>query len=326
MADIIVIDQDLCLNFNYKKMTCQLCRSACPGGCINEELQIDSNCNGCGLCIAACPAEAVAGLGYTNRSIQAWREGDLPVAIVCRKNESTSPWPCLGFLNSSLLLWAGSGNRSVVVDTTSCEGCKGGVLSHLQAAIDEANHIRRSLGSSEIRQGKTAAEGQDKSITRRAFFGQLFGAAVDTVREVARPSDDKPERLERHQFITAIKPALAEVALLKPTAAFSGLTISAACEACGICAKFCTTKAITIRDRMDEIDIFHDPLKCTGCNVCASHCPAQAITVGQAEKLASHTVITARLPRCARCDSLYQPVNHATVCLECMLKSRPGVM
>lgn len=326
MAELTVIDKDLCLNHNYKKMHCQICRSVCPGGCINEELQVDDNCNQCGLCIAVCPAEAVAGQGYKNSSMKVWTEEPAPVAIRCRKNDSTSIWPCLGFLDSRLLLWAGSSNRSVIVDTTNCAGCKAGVLAHLETVIAEANHIRQTLGQGEIIQGKAPAVRQDKSISRRAFFGQLFGAAVDTVREVASPSDDKPERLRRQDLIATLAPSLAEAALTKPTTAFFGLKVSSACQACGVCAKFCPSKAITIDDRMNEIDIFHEPLQCTGCAVCAGHCPAQAIAVGQADRLVRHKVITASLPKCAKCGSLYQPVNQATVCLECMLKGRTSIM
>ena len=321
-----MVDQELCLNFNYKKMQCCKCQESCHAGCIDDNLQIKSaDCNQCGLCLTACPTGAVAVAGYTNKELAELRGQAPQIGIVCRKNNSDSPWPCLGFVDGQLLLGLIAEDKEVVIDTTSCEGCKPDVAVYLKMVVDQTNEILRAARRNSVRQEKVSVKIQEKGISRRAFFGQLLGAAVETVREVARPSDSSPERLERSALRDKVKNVFAETNLHQPVAVFTGLSISSQCQGCGICTKFCAPKAITSIDRGTEIDLFHEPLGCTGCGVCAAHCPVQAISLGTADVLVRHKVITAQLPRCSNCGALYQPVNNAVVCLECMLKHNHAV-
>lgn len=327
MAELVVIDQELCLNFNYKKMQCRKCQESCHAGCIDENLQIKgTSCNQCGLCLAACPTEAVAVAGYTRKALTEL-SGQVPqIGIVCRKNNSDSSWPCLGFVDGQLLLGLIADGKEVVIDTTSCEGCKPDVAIYLKMVVDQTNEILRAAQKNSVRQEKVPVKIQEKGISRRAFFGQLLGAAVETVREVARPSDSSPERLERSALRDKVKNVFAETNLHQPSAVFTGLRINSQCQGCGICTKFCAPKAITNVDRLTEIDLVHEPLRCTGCGVCAVHCPVQAISLGSADVLVRHKVVTAQLPRCASCGELYQPVNNAVVCLECMLKNHHAIL
>ena len=327
MAELVVIDQELCLNFNFKKMQCRKCQESCHAGCIDENLQIKStDCNQCGLCLTACPTEAVAIAGYTSKALTDLR-GQVPqIGIVCRKNNSDSSWPCLGFVDGQLLLGLVAEGKEVVIDTTSCEGCKPDVAVYLKMIVDQTNGILRAAQKNSVRQEKVPVKIQEKGISRRAFFGQLLGAAVETVREVARPSDSRPERLERSALRDKVKNVFSETNLHQPTAVFTGLSISSRCQGCGICTKFCAPKAITSIDRVAEIDLFHEPLGCTGCGVCVAHCPVQAINLRSADVLVRHKVITAQLPRCSHCGELYQPVNNAVVCLECMLKNNHAIL
>lgn len=322
MSGTALINPDLCLNFNYKKMKCQKCRQYCPEHCIAEDGSIRDNCTQCGLCLAVCPAEAVAVKGFATRELTVLTEGSFTVGLVCQRQNSQSSWPCLGFLEPALLAALAIPNRQVVINTSGCQGCKTGVASHLAQVIEQANNLAHHYGLPVIQQGSVVMHQPEKNISRRAFFGQLFGAAVETVREVARPSESIPERLEKQVWVKKAWNTMPDSTFFEG-AGFFGMKISENCQACGMCAKFCLTKAISINDRMDEMDIFHESLSCTGCEVCAAHCPVQAISIqSSAPRLNRNKVITARLPRCQSCNALYQPVNKSPVCLECMLKNR----
>ena len=328
MADNIVIDQELCLNFNYKKMQCRKCQDVCPLRCISQELKVNNEiCNQCGLCIASCPAEAVAGISYTNQALQELTLGSSPIALVCKRRNSEAPWACLGFLDTSLLLTLGYSGKQITIDNTACSDCKPGVATYLGSIIEQVNELLAHYGKSLVEQGEVVLRPQMKVVSRRDFFGQLFGAAIETVREVAKPSDTVAEKLERRKFTDHALSALPASASMQTATIFPGIAIDDNCQACGMCAKFCARKAISLVDRTDELDIFHNPLRCTGCQVCAVHCPSQAIKAGViANQLANHKAITAYLPRCSSCNELYQPVNNQPMCLECMLKNRQQVM
>lgn len=53
-------------------------------------------------------------------------------------------------------------------------------------------------------------------------------------------------------------------------------TVSADCIGCGLCAKLCPTRAITLRDGRP---VWED--NCTHCMACITHCPAEAIEYGR---------------------------------------------
>ncbi len=48
------------------------------------------------------------------------------------------------------------------------------------------------------------------------------------------------------------------------------------CKGCGLCAKFCPMKAITMKDKKAEVDY----TRCIGCGVCAVKCGDSAVTLG----------------------------------------------
>lgn len=326
MSVTALINQDLCLNFNYKKMKCQKCRQRCPKNCIDADGSISENCIQCGLCLAVCPTEAVAVKGFITQELLALTTtaGNATIGLVCKVQNGQSPWPCLGFLEPALLTALAIPSRQVVIQTSGCRECQADVSSHLTHIIKQANNLLQQYSLPLIQQGRVVLPQPDKSISRRAFFGQLFGAAVETVREVARPSESKPERLEKQPWVRKAWSGMPD-SLLTAIAGegFFTMKISDSCQACGMCAKFCSAKAISINDKMDEMDIFHESLNCIGCEVCVAHCPIQAITICPSAPLSGRRkVITARLPRCQSCNALYQPVNNSPVCLECMLKNR----
>lgn len=324
MGEAIYIDQNICLNGRYKAMHCQRCRDQCPVGCIDETWQVQANlCNHCGLCVAACPVDAVAALSYSDRELE-HRAAEIPSLFACKKQDRESSWPCLGFLESRLLFALAYKGSTLIVDDRACRQCNPAVYTELTNAIINANRMLTFCNKSVIQSGDKAAQikVRGKTISRRGFFSEMLGAALETIREVTFPTGDTIERLERQKWIAICLSALPPVRLPENIQVFFNIFISDACQACGICAKFCSSKAITVVDLTSELEIYHQPVQCTGCNVCVIHCPVQAIAIGAANQLGKHKIIQAKLPRCSSCDQLFQPVDNQRICLECMLKNR----
>lgn len=320
----VAVDRTLCLNENYKRAACRRCAEACPAGCFDAGLAVDAaRCTDCGLCLAACPADAVTGEGFPRAPLDsAFADPAAPLALACRRRRDDSPWPCLGFLDGRLLLAlvlsGEAGARRVAVDDSACAACRPEVAACLAATLAEADRLLLSAGKPPLARGEGARE---KPISRRAFFAALMGAAVDTVREVAAAGTAGAERLPRQEwFVRYAGPA--DFAGETPSPFFTALAIGDACLACGLCIKLCPHGALTAQDYGIALDFYHHPGRCTGCGLCAVHCPQQALTVTAPGRPGTYHVARRELPRCRDCGQLYQPVGRQPICIECLLKSK----
>jgi NAD-dependent dihydropyrimidine dehydrogenase PreA subunit len=323
----VVVDRQLCLNDNYKRIECRRCAAACPHGCFDADLAVDAGrCTDCGLCLAACPADAVAGENFPRAPLdKIFADQAAPLAFACRRRQADSPWPCLGFLDGRLLLALAvsgeGGARRVAVDDTACAACRPEVAARLEEIVVEANRLlllagKRLIGRDAAAAGQAAKE---KPISRRAFFSALMGAAVDTVREVAAAGAAGAERLPRHEWFGRHVGA-AVFAGDTPSPFFASLAIGDTCLGCGLCIRICPHGALTAEDHGTALDFYHHPARCSGCGLCAAHCPQQALTVAPPGRPDTYHVACRDLPRCQNCGQVFQPVGSQPVCIECMLK------
>ncbi|MDR3591489.1 MAG: 4Fe-4S binding protein [Negativicutes bacterium] len=327
MAGAVAVNKEACLNAVYKKTDCRRCRESCPQQCIDVDLEVDQNrCSECGLCLAACPAEAVWGENFSCETLDSLvADTAAPLILACRRRDEMSPWPCLGFLDARLLLaLVGSGKdgpRQVAVDDRSCEGCRPQVATYLRELAEETCGLLSPDGPALIARGETAGkvERRAKTVSRRDFFSQLLGATLGTVREVMTAGMVSGEPLPRRALLEKYADRL-NLANVVTTKLFYNIRIAAGCQACGFCSRVCPTKAITLQDHGATLDFFHAPQKCTGCGVCAAHCPSGALSVAEAQRLGVYHIATVELPRCTKCGQLYQPSGNKPVCLECLLK------
>ncbi|ATW24620.1 4Fe-4S binding protein [Candidatus Formimonas warabiya] len=326
MGGMVGIQQELCLNNRYEKPACQLCRLHCPQGCIHGDLQIDlKRCDDCGLCLSACPAEAIGGAAYSGESLDAlMKSAESPLFFSCCRQDSQSGWPCLGFLDARLLLasvYSGpEEDRQVVVDDRACARCKPAVAAYVQELLRDVGEMLRAAGKTPLIHGEAVGtvKRREKQVSRRSFFTGMIGEALHVVREIAG-NNTCCEALPR-QALFARHAGPFSLSGPISTKFFFGIAISDACRACGLCTRICPRQAITVQDQGQILEFYHLPQNCTGCGVCAAHCPQGALSLGPAPALAKYHVATRPLPRCIRCGSLYQPVGKQVLCLECLWK------
>ena len=217
------------------------------------------------------------------------------------------------------------GREKLLLTNLACSSCKPGVGSYLQNAIQRTNTLLRAKDELLIGQGKIDCENSrtPKTVSRRDFFSQLFGAAVDTVREVVQPAADISENLpqsnlfQRYARQGFLSPEIVEQQI------FSGFMINAdLCQACGLCVKICPQHALDAKEIDGVLHFFHDPLLCTNCEVCVSTCPRKAASLTNACQLNRQKTAEIPLPRCNCCGQLFQPLGDQNKCFECLLKGR----
>ena len=306
-------------------MKCSLCRESCPSAAIDEALTINAKCTECGICLANCPTEAIAGEGYRPQALQKAAQVTGPLLLNCQKINTGSDWPCLGFLDARLLagLACREGEaRAVWVDDSKCGGCNKAVKKYLAEAVGQANLLLAAAGKPPIRLGScTGAEvNREKPVSRRTFFSQVFAATVETVRETVFPAAVGPEPLKRYEFFRRASSKELEHKECPGQKIFPSITMTAECYGCGLCAKACPNKAITFIEQGSEIQLRHNPLLCTQCKVCATLCPRQAIRFDWAGTLADQVAANVSLPQCEVCGRYFQPLGEGALCLECKLK------
>ncbi len=330
MAGMIVRQSEVCLNNRFKKMDCRRCGQICPQGCMDAMQQPElTQCDECGLCLAACPAQALAGVSYSPQSFEALLAlEDAVLCLTCTQQDKQSNWPCLGFLDARLLLtlvYSGKhSNRQIIVDNRGCADCKPAVARHLQQLCDTVAPVLAFAGKKPLLHGPAAAgyQRREKAISRRALASWLWGEAKSVIA-VAVTSSEEPLPLPRRKLLANYVGALA--GMEEPTRLFSGLVIAGNCHACGLCRQICPEQAIVTKDRGNTVDFYHQALACTGCGVCAVHCPRGAITLGPAAGLTLSHIASRTLPECQDCGKVYQPVGDNALCLVCSLKNNGNI-
>ena len=326
----ITVKESTCLNYNYKKSGCRHCRDICPQNCWNESGGIETaRCDGCGLCQAACPVDAI---GVEGISAAAWiettRERGAVRHFSCLRN-GVGPWTCLGFLTARdivafALAGAENGGCNVVIHNSGCRQCKPAVGAHLEHEIEAAEKFIAKFGGNRIFQGETArhVENMPRKIDRRSFFNSLLKSGAQTARNALWPEDATvplPKAGWRVQELRKIKIAVEDQNV------FPVLSVAENCIACGLCAKVCPTKAITAVLQENSLELMHAPCACSGCGLCLEHCPEEAVKFEETGGNLPYLLIKKPFPHCNECGAAFQPAGRQLTCFECLMKGRRSI-
>ncbi|MEL7634262.1 MULTISPECIES: ferredoxin family protein [Sporomusa] len=322
----VVIDAQKCVNKRFARVKCTDCRDSCPAKCINETLEIGNHCTNCGLCLAVCPAEAIGGVSYSVEAVQQLFTSQEPIRLICQRCQPDSLWPCLGFLDPTLLLAlvfsAEDGRREVAIYQEECRQCCDEIAEHLVRTVAEANRLMGS-GTPRIVNAKQKFDGlAPKAVSRREFFAKLWESSVSTIRDIAFATAEEMRPIPRRDLFSKSGIAQLHQSELYNQTTFKKLAVGKKCNTCGLCAKVCSAGAIATASKEGIFKIRHNPARCKNCGVCAVLCPQGAISLLPASLLAETIVGLFNMPVCQDCGRKYQPVGNAGVCSDCMQKSR----
>lgn len=277
--------ENRCLSAGKSADVCSACRDVCPHSAITitKRVEIDDvDCSGCGLCIQACPSQALT-------SKVAYQAGQ-PL----RCSQVTGPGQavhCLGQLQpSDLLQLAGSSNSITLVhnDCTSCKIGTSAVLSTLaensaDASLLAALHGRQlnvELHETAVYQDKAA---ETRAISRRELLTGGWRNVQQGAASLLAPldpggADDNdllPLELQRRfKLIESANPASEQlVPWVLPR-------ISDRCIMCPVCTNACPTDAFEREFDSDGTSYLKlKPDHCVDCGICVTACPVGAITL-----------------------------------------------
>lgn len=127
--------------------------------------------------------------------------------------------------------------------------------------------------------------GQLSGYSRRDFLSLLRRestltgmSAVTLVSDLFAEEAEKeaaPGRLIWEKLLKAF-PELAETGEALP---FARLEISTACDLCRACTVLCPGQALFIREENGLVSLSHKPVQCFACGVCARFCPTRAVSL-----------------------------------------------
>ncbi len=337
------IDQSLCM----ARRGCHLCTEACPKRALyieRQKVQIAaSRCEPCGVCVSACPTNAVVFPLYSQaqideeiRALVSTNAGVLEPRIIlfaCSNVMSilesatkSLPFPpnilvvevpCIGVIKPLSMVRTLELGADAVALTSCQEKCGYGYnLSNVSKDIETSNRILAALGLNTERIRLINVS----SGNLQALLDQLNALNED----LKRLGSNRMRNREPAQLSNAGNSLLL---LVKHLAKKSGVTndlkvcnsnlpfwmieIDAHnCSVCGLCANSCPTNALSLKQEEARVKLTFNYSLCVACDICVRCCPTKAISYENVLDLAkicadSITLIQDKLEKCETCGSFF---------------------
>jgi len=279
-----------CLNVTEGAGACTACLDVCPHQAvsISRLVEIDGvDCTGCGLCVRACPSEALE------------MQSRLPsgsTAVRCSQVAGEAPSVrCLAQLSATDMLRLGAASGELTLAHGACDGCRVGdatapavARATAQTATELAAVLGKELQVTVTKQASLEDQRRQRQVVsrRRLFGGGLKEAqrmAADALAPlervlpmVAGEADPEAEPLptELQRRFRALQIADPEEESRVP---WRLPRVDDGCILCPACTRACPTDAFSRDFGGEEGVLMLDPQRCLGCDACVRACPVKVI-------------------------------------------------
>lgn len=320
-----------CINEKQNRRICTLCRDGCPRQPPGKGADIAWDaCADCDICVAQCPAGAFAPSKANRERVARLAASPKPVVtIACRFGESAADWRChsLAALSWEVVACLAL-DKSIRVERRQCAGCPDECCRKAFSAM--AAQVEAFLGKALFQARFNAVCGEAAletlRLSRREWFSRLGKAAQTAVPAWDEEPEAQAGATYRRQLLQTLRRRVEEsgpgCSYGWPTLAFN-----ANCWGCGICARVCPHKAITIREADSGGYMEHIPGKCTGCGLCETVCLDQGVAYGHVAQVSdAMQPISTKLTgeNCQKCGRPLKP-GSGHWCFACMA-ARSGTL
>lgn len=277
---------DRCVHSLSHQATCTACIDACPGGAwLLDDDGLNLNvaaCDGCGLCVPACPQEAIkveikpAKRRLANRTVGFAACDRVP------GSEGEGKIPCLHALGvRALARLYRQGIEHLIVARGDCLACPRGEATGIERSVQFMNlHlIDRGLAPIELNELDGASWTRALAMSREARVNgfsrrRLFLRAAETVAEVGENEGVAPTP-------PTLGCLIAEGGRPDAITPCSPVIAPDRCEGCDACVRLCPNGVFAIDESAEDGGCGYEiePARCTGCGLCVDVCEADAITL-----------------------------------------------
>lgn len=303
-----------CVHTRISDARCRACVAACPrqAWTIDDaQLGIDIHaCDGCGLCVPACPEGAISHGRPLIAKIRSWR-GQPALFRACEKTGlamDDERMACLHTIGArEIFSLYRRGVAAWVVTAADCDACPRGTVQRLTETVRQANQLLQNrnlpsivLTALDPRQWREAfvqsspeRDPDQPAMTRRNFFRGALRVALRTAADVAAI----PEAGPTFAPLAAWLPSVGPEDLFPHAPHIDPLR----CNGCDACARLCPHRAIRLETLENTLRYRIDAQQCTGCDICQDVCDQNALRIEtlQPQTQTEVALTQARCPACA---------------------------